>query len=160
MIHLQPMTESDFPSFLKISTEGYAQENIDSGRWPEDQALELAREEAMRDLPQGIDTPDNYFFNIVSDSQEKPVGHLWAAITEKHNQKSLFVYEIEIWEEYRRQGFAAAAFTALEAFTRDIGLDRIGLHVFGANTGAQALYKSLDFEVTGINMMKRLGEQP
>jgi hypothetical protein len=34
----------------------------------------------------------------------------------------------------------------------------IGLHVFGDNLGAHALYAKLGYGVTGINMLKRLGK--
>ena len=37
-----------------------------------------------------------------------------------------------------------------------MGLQSIGLHVFSQSVGAQALYMSLGYQVTGINMLKQL----
>jgi ribosomal protein S18 acetylase RimI-like enzyme len=37
-----------------------------------------------------------------------------------------------------------------------MGLRAIGLHVFNQNTSAQALYRSLGYEVTSVNMLKHL----
>ena len=37
-----------------------------------------------------------------------------------------------------------------------LGVQRIGLHVFGHNTGAQALYARLGYGVTGLNLLKPL----
>lgn len=37
-----------------------------------------------------------------------------------------------------------------------MGLGKIGLHVFSFNLGAQALYRSLGYGITGMNMLKPL----
>ena len=41
---------------------------------------------------------------------------------------------------------------------RELGLSAIGLHVFAYNSGSQALYASLGYEVTGSNMRKSLDD--
>ena len=58
--------------------------------------------------------------------------------------------------QHQRQGHGRAAFQALEARVQALGLGSIGLHVFAQNVGAQALYRSLGFGVTGLNMLKPL----
>ena len=75
----------------------------------------------------------------------------------KNGLKSAFVYDVEVKSELRRQGYARAAFTALEPIVKALGLSSIGLHVFGHNPGAQALYRSLGYGITGVNMLKQLG---
>ena len=54
----------------------------------------------------------------------------------------------------------AAAVNEVQTLTLDIdaslGLGSIALHVFGHNPGAQALYQSLGYGVTGFNMQKNL----
>ena len=44
----------------------------------------------------------------------------------------------------------------MEAEVQKRGLAGIALHVFGHNTGAQALYHRLGFVTTNINMFKQL----
>ena len=56
--------------------------------------------------------------------------------------------------EHRRQGHAERALRALEAEVGRLGLQGIALHVFGHNTGAQALYGKLGYVPTNINMFK------
>jgi len=39
---------------------------------------------------------------------------------------------------------------------RTLGLSGIALHVFGHNSGAQALYASLGYQITNLNLFKPL----
>lgn len=89
--------------------------------------------------------------------EDTVVGFLWLAETERGGQRQGFVYDVSVHPAHRRQGHAQAAFVALEAVARELGLMAIGLHVFAHNPGAQALYRKLGYEVTGINMQKRVG---
>ena len=151
------MTESDYQSFLEIAIAGYAQEGVDSGRWTVTEAIEKSKTETMGYLPKGLKTPDNYLFDIRKIDSELSVGYLWAATEEKHGHQSMFIYDIEIKPNFRRRGYAAAAFYELEVISKKMGIDRIGLHVFSHNSAAQELYKKLGYSVTGINMQKSLG---
>ena len=58
--------------------------------------------------------------------------------------------------QHQRRGYATEAFAALEGEARSRGLAGIGLHVFGHNPGARALYEKLGYEATNINMFKRV----
>ena len=158
MTLLAAMRPEVFPSYLDSSVAAYAQDNIDAGRWPAEGALERSRADFDDSLPHGLATPDNYLFEIQSDEDRTTVGYLWFAVVVKHGLRSAYVYDLEVKAEYRRQGHAKRAFEALEARVTALGLSSIGLHVFGRNPGAQSLYSQLGYPVTGINMIKRLGE--
>ena len=67
-----------------------------------------------------------------------------------------FIYDLRIYDEYQRRGYARQAMLALETKVRELGLDTISLHVFGHNHAAKALYDQLGYEVTNINMSKKL----
>jgi ribosomal protein S18 acetylase RimI-like enzyme len=56
--------------------------------------------------------------------------------------------------ERQREGHAFRAFLDLEAEVQRLGLSGIALHVFGHNTGAQALYAKLGFQPTNISLFK------
>ena len=56
------------------------------------------------------------------------------------------------------QDFLGFSTEQLELIVTALGLSTIGLHVFGHNRGARALYAKLGYGVTGINMMKNIGE--
>lgn len=47
---------------------------------------------------------------------------------------------------------------ALEGEVRALGLSGVGLHVFGHNAGALALYRKLGYQPTSIQMFKAIDE--
>lgn len=156
MTLLTPMRAEVFAAYLGASVAGYAQDNIDAGRWPAAGAVERSRADFDDSLPQGLATPDNYLFEIQDGVDGATVGYLWFAVVVKHGLRSAYVYDLEVLAEHRRQGHATRAFQALESRVAALGLNSIGLHVFGHNPGAQALYRQLGYGVTGINMQKWL----
>jgi RimJ/RimL family protein N-acetyltransferase len=155
-VFLAPMSAAAHADYVEAAIAGYAEDNVASGRWPAEDALARSRADFDASLPQALETPDNYLLEIRTAGTGLTVGSIWFAVQEKHGLRTAFVYDVEIRPGYRRQGYATAAFQALEPLVRDLGLTSIGLHVFGHNSGAQALYGKLGYEVTGVNMQKRL----
>jgi len=154
---LVPMSAEVYGDYLQAAVAGYAKDNVDAGRWPEQGALARSRVDFANLLPRGLDTPDNYLFEIKASAPGPTLGYLWFAVIEKNGLFSAFVYDVEVKPEFRRQGHATAAFEALEPLVRKLGLSSIGLHVFAHNPGAQALYRKLGYEVTSVNMRKGVG---
>ena len=155
MIHLVPMSDEVYETFRAHSCRGYALEKIEAGTWEPAQALQRAETEYDRLLPQGTATPDHYLFSIVTDDNT-PVGTLWFAVADHGAGPIAFVYDIEIAPDQQRNGYGIAAMKALEDKVRELGLSKIGLHVFGHNKAAQELYTKAGFVVTDINMAKSL----
>ena len=54
---LVPMSEETFRRFVAEEIEEYAQSNVKSGRWGPEVALDTAKREFNRLLPQGQGTP-------------------------------------------------------------------------------------------------------
>jgi len=152
---LIPMTQPEFLAYIEESIPSYAADKVASGQWSELEALALSRKTFDELLPQGLATPDNQLFTIV-DADSRRVGMLWIAVQDRAGRRVAYVYDVSIAPEHRRQGHAVRAFEALEAKVRDMGLAGIGLHVFGHNHGAQALYARLGYQTTNINMFKAL----
>ena len=82
---------------------------------------------------------------------------LWFAVKSQFESRIAYVFDVEIHPERRREGHAYRAFLALEAEVRNLGMSGIALHVFGHNTGAQALYAKLGFRPTNISLFKPVG---
>lgn len=163
MTTLVAMTADFFSRYLAQAIGGYAAQNVESGRSAPEEAMAQSELEHRRLLPQGQSTPDHYFFEIRDDDRDSndcsgniTVGTLWVAVIDKGGVRSAYIYNIEIDPAYRRQGHAKRAFVALESFVETLGLSTIGLHVFAFNRGAQALYESLGYVVTGLNMQKKI----
>src|SRR5438046_2060834 len=127
------MRAEAYAAYLQSSVGGYAEDNVTSGRWPKEGALErsLAKFEGL--LPQGLATPDNYLFEIMAAEGGPTVGFLWLAVQERHAIRGGFVYDVEVKEEFRRQGHAERAFQELHGIAVSLGLPSIGLHVFAHN---------------------------
>lgn len=147
------MLEIDFAPYLEHSSLEYAKEKQASGAWPADLALQNARAEISRLLPQGYFTPNHQFLSLV-DALGRKVGILWLHISPQ--RKEAFIYDFEIYEPYRDQGLGQTAMQALFAYCRSLGLAKIRLHVFAHNARAHHVYEKLGFQATDINMSKFL----
>jgi ribosomal protein S18 acetylase RimI-like enzyme len=152
------MSLGAFAGYREAAADAYAADNVSVGRWPREGALQRAYEDFDDSLPQGLATPENFLYDIVETNAGAVVGVIWLAVLVKDGLKTAFVYDIEVKPEFRRRGYARAAFSSLEPLVRSLGLSSIGLHVFGNNHGAQALYRSLGYEVTGLNMLKKFDD--
>jgi GNAT superfamily N-acetyltransferase len=81
---------------------------------------------------------------------------LWLGFTERSDGLVAFGYDFLVTSDRRRQGYGWAIMEAAEQVCRDRGVVEVGLSVFGFNSGARALYEQMGFEVTILQMRKRL----
>ena len=156
MTLLRPMPAEAFGAYQQASIIGYAEDKVAVGSWPAAGALERSREEFASLLPQGLATPDNHIFEILAADVGPVVGAIWLAIEHHQGVAGGYIYNVEIHPEHRRRGHALRAFEAIEPLAAALGATNIGLHVFGQNHAAQALYRKLGYQVTGINMRKTI----
>ena len=155
MIMLHPMTETELQRFLETAIVEYAQRHVEAGQWTAEESVEKSRKEFEDLLPQGVATPNHYLFTLINEAQQQ-VGMLWFARRESQGQPTAFVYEVRIDEAFRRRGYASQAFGEMETKVRELGWNRISLHVFGTNHAAIDLYHKLGYEVTNVLMAKTL----
>ena len=59
------------------------------------------------------------------------MGTIWYEL--RNENQDAYVYDIVIWPQHRRRGFARRAFLMLERQMHDIGIRRIVLNVFEQN---------------------------
>ena len=156
MTVLSSMNDAEFAKYLAVAIPDYAQGKVESGQWAATESLELSRKAYADLLPQGLQTPDNFLFTVYDGVSPESIGMFWFAAQDRGGQRVAFVYDVSIDPEHQRKGHASRAFAALEAEVQKRGLAGIALHVFGQNTGAQALYHKLGFVTTNINMLKQL----
>ena len=149
------MNAAEFQSWLETAIPVYAAEKVASGHWSKDTAEEMSRKEHEELLPQGIASDGNHFF-IILDSGDQAVGVLWFAVKLKVGLPIAYVFNVEIQPEHRCKGHARRAFEDLENEVASLGLHGIALHVFGHNTAGRALYASLGYEATNINLFKHV----
>jgi ribosomal protein S18 acetylase RimI-like enzyme len=150
------MREESFARFFELAVHSHAEDNVASGRWSSQDAVLQARTEATRFLPQGFATKGNDLFEIRLPASGDIVGYLWAATLDRGVKKIAYIYQLFVLPEFRRQGHARRALQAYGTMARQAGCDSVALNVFGSNTAAQTLYRSLGFAVTSIGMHKDL----
>lgn len=151
-----PFTDVDFHAWLTQAVPAYALTNVEEGRWSLDEAIDQSREAHTLLLPQGLQTPGQFFMRLQIPDTGEDVGSLWWSETGKAGAAEAYVYNIEIEAHARRRGFGRAAFLELERVARERGLHHVSLHVFGHNHGARRFYEALDFEPTSITLRKIL----
>src|SRR3954451_21074216 len=134
VVDLVPMDESSFTPWRADEERAYAEERAAAGEAP-DVAAEESRRQLAELLPQGLQTPDQHFFEGRVDGET--VGTLWLS-TER---SMAFVYDVVVHEAHRRRGYGAGLMRAGARWVRDRGHPLLGLNVFGHNRGARALYE-------------------
>ena len=154
MISLVLMTEADFAVYLEKTVPQYAREKVLAGNWTEAEALERSHQEFEHLLPEGLRTPGNFLFMLVNEAGEK-VGWLWYALAAKKPELA-FIYDFEVYDQFRRRGYATQALAALDDHARPRSVKKLELHVFGFNTAARELYKKCGYAETNVMMAKTI----
>jgi ribosomal protein S18 acetylase RimI-like enzyme len=155
-LQLIPMSEVDFLAYQENEIREYAEEKIRSGAWSQEEAYKLSVQTHRRLLPEGTATPGQYIFSIRDEELGQNVGAIWFARYEEGGNAFAFIYDLIIFEQFRRRGYGTQAMLALEEKVKEVGLDTIALHVFAHNQTALALYEKVGYEITDIQMTKTL----
>ena len=150
------MTLASYGRFLAHSVPQYATEKVRNGEWSPEEAQARGEGEFHMLLPQGPDTPGNFLYDLHDPQTGQDVGLLWYALRGEGERTSAFIYEVEVFEPYRRQGYATQAFAALDLDAASNGARSIQLHVFGHNHPARALYEGLGFQPTNLILRRDL----
>ena len=156
IVRLEMMTEKEYEMWSEKLIEEYAQDHVEAGNWSAAEALERSRKDVESLLPDGVHTEKHFLYRVTDETTKEKVGFLWLAVRDQGAEKRGFIYDLEIEAAYRRMGYATAAMLALEVQARLLSIQRLGLHVFAHNPGAQALYEKLGYLVTDISMAKQL----
>jgi ribosomal protein S18 acetylase RimI-like enzyme len=154
MFRLEPMDEATYEAWRATSEHDYGQEKVKAGNWKAEDAERLSREAFDQLLPSGRETPGHEVRAMVNDG--KKVGHCWWTIEEREAGRVAFIYDIAVDPDHRRRGYARLALAEVEAWAREHGCAGVMLHVFGYNTPARELYRSVGFEETNVIMLKRV----
>lgn len=134
------------------------------GLWPKyrDELIRAGSSDAEADAniehnknsltPGGVIASGQHMFRLTRDGLH--IGNLWLAEREAGDW---FVYDVEVFEEFRGRGLGREAMQAAEAYARENGATKLGLSVFGFNTVARSLYESLGYAIVAMGMTKHLG---
>ncbi|WCH46445.1 GNAT family N-acetyltransferase [Lysinibacillus sp. OF-1] len=154
MISLKPMNQEEFKQYISYAIEDYAKDKIASGNWSEDEAINLSRESFERLLPNGEKTENNHLLSIFHG--DILVGMIWISQKAPKNPNEGFIYDFVIFEQYQGQGYGKKAMKEAEIIAKELGMNKIGLNVFGHNKIARGLYEKMGYEITNITMAKTI----
>lgn len=154
MTKLILMTQSEYEAFLEYLIPDYAADNVRAGYWSEDEALERSRQQTMSLLSDGLNTKNHFLYTLYDD--DKAVGMIWMRAELDRPVKSGFIFDVEVVEKYRGRGYGKQAMLLIEEKARELGIKRMGLHVFAYNKVAKSLYENIGYEVSSMNMLKDL----
>ncbi|WP_232665281.1 GNAT family N-acetyltransferase [Pseudonocardia sp. TRM90224] len=162
-MHLRAMTHDEFDRFLANQAIDYGTLKARAGVFDEATAEQQARSELLELLPDGSSTAGMLFFTAVEDGANEngtdengtDVGWLWLAMPAP-GRRQPWVYDLWVDPEHRRKGYGRAIMLAAEREVAARGHKELGLNVFGDNTYAIALYASLGYHVTAMQMVKPL----
>ncbi|MCT4356756.1 GNAT family N-acetyltransferase [Streptomyces sp. Je 1-79] len=153
-VEVRPMTAAEFVVWEAKAKEGYARSWIERGV-PADQARAKAEASHRELLPQGLDSPGVAISVAVRDGAT--VGQVWTAARDlEPGVSGSYVYDIEVAEAHRGQGYGRALMLVAERVALGAGERLLGLHVFTGNTPAIRLYESLGYRTTYVNSYKAL----
>jgi len=68
----------------------------------------------------------------------------------------LFISYIEIFEEFRGQGYGGRLLVLIEQRARELGCSEMWLQLFASNVVARGVYSKAGFRESGVRMFKRL----
>lgn len=159
MIDVRDMDEADFQDFKAYFIPDYAVEIEENYHTSAEEAYRLAEQEILEDLPEGRRTKDHVLLSIcLSNPGDRGcIGFLWYKVDVPRSHA--FIYDFYIKPPFRSKGYGRESMSLLEARLYDQGIQELKLRVAAKNERALALYKELDFYVTGINMSKKCQPQ-
>ena len=156
MIELVEMPRERFPRYREDLVREYAQGKVKAGIWSLEEAPRRAEADVGSLLAEETDTEGHYLYLLRDRWAGDEVGVVWLAVQDSDVGRSIWIYDIEVYEPFRRRGHGTQALRAVEAKAAELGAEKVELHVFGHNPGARALYERSGFATTSVVMSKRL----
>ena len=155
-VTLVNLDEASYRNYRESLVREYAADKVRAGVWSPDDAEEKSANELDGLLPDGPATPDHELYSVEDRSIPAEVGTLWISPRDAGVGRSVWIYDIIVYEKFRRRGYAGHILHLAEDRARELGADKIELHVFGHNHTARAIYEKMGYRPTAIIMSKPL----
>ncbi|SNY50225.1 GNAT family N-acetyltransferase [Paractinoplanes atraurantiacus] len=144
-IELVPFTRDDLDRRLPAMTAQFAAALAENHGFSAEEAARESERQTRAMLPDGVATEGQLLCKGMAGGTE--VGFLWISLPGTTFATMAWISEIEVAEEHRSHGYGGAMLRAAEADLAARGVGRVGLHVFGDNTGARRLYRRLGYRL-------------
>lgn len=152
---LYAMSESEYALWAPRSRLSYAADKMRANGLTRSEAEKIATDDFNRLLPEGLGSK-NHFLYSAKDESQNVIGFIWFCVLGADANRRAYIYDVIIEEAYRGQGYGKKMMTLVEKEIQALGIQRVGLHVFGYNETAIRLYSSLGYATTDLVMEKTL----
>ena len=146
MVKLQKMGLEMANAFYEETISDFAEANVITGKWSIDESLIRSKEHFTKQMPNGVNTKEHLLFSIFNE-KKKHVGNIW---TTSSPENKLWIQNIKIFPRFQRNGYGRAAIIEIKKIAESIGVEKIGLHVFGYNKTAVQFYEAIDFNLKSM----------
>lgn len=150
-----PLTAEQIDFYLPHSRRGYVDDLVRAGALDSDRA----RRKAAADYTSLDDEGTLYVAGFAEvDGVEEWVGVIgWVlkGFDVDHDEPTLYIYDLEVFERFRRRGFGEALLAHASAEAERAGAEAVRLTVWEGNDGAKALYRKVGFVEENARMRLR-----
>jgi ribosomal protein S18 acetylase RimI-like enzyme len=153
---MDPMTPEELKAFITYSRQAYIGDRVTHGGEDRRDAEEVAAKQFADIFPDGEPAQGHCLFTGRDATTGERIGVLWLFERRSAAGTSVFVYDVEVEEDQRRQGWGRELMSYGEQWASERGAYEIALNVFGGNTRARGLYTSLGYEETSVQMAKKI----
>ena len=148
------MRADEFDGYRDYFIPDYAAEIVSNYGLSETEALAKAANTITEELGEGVATTGNVLLCITNATGV--IGYIW--YRPNHTAKSVFISDYCILPAHQGKGYGKQALANLEVQLIKDGFTEIGLRVAADNTRAQHVYLQGGYRATGINMIRRIGQ--
>jgi ribosomal protein S18 acetylase RimI-like enzyme len=143
-LRVRPATAEELTAYFDHAVDGFAEETMQADpSLSREEALKNSREVHEQILPQGLDTPGHDFLVALDAGDGRRVGFTWLF----HEERAGFVYDVVVDAAERGRGYGRALMEHAADRLRELGMEVLGLNVFGHNDVARSLYDALGYRV-------------
>ncbi len=159
VIDLADLSGDAFREYREDLVRNYAQDKVRADTWSAEGAEIRAARELDELLPEGKDTEGHLLYAVRDETIPATVGTLWLGVLDSSLGRSVWIYDVLVHERFRRRGYGARILGLVEEKATELGAKSVGLHVFGHNDAARALYEKSGYETKSIVMSKQLADR-
>ena len=125
----------------------------------------FAEKQFRESLPEGINSPNNFFWVIVNKERLETIGFFWFnIILERH---LCVISELKLFDTHDEISKLIQIFNFIEKYLKQTHpeIDNLYLHVFKHQISKQELYESCGFNLfyesfEGVNLIKNIAQVP
>lgn len=155
-LQMDPMTGEELKAYIAYSRGAYVDDRVTHGGEDRLDAEEVAARQYAEEFKDGEPAEGHFLFTGRDATTGERVGVLWLFERATAAGTSVFVYDVEVEEELRGQGWGRELMAYGEQWARGRGAHEIALNVFGGNARARGLYTSLGYSERAVTMSKPL----